>query len=311
MSTEAVKWAMDDAPMLHTDKGKPDTSARYVLWALAEHARPDGTNSHPSNLRLQYRTGLDDRTVQRALRRLEKAGLITKTGTVQGRTKWRLVMNLKRPEFDWAELEAENEERKRATADRVRRHRAKRVTHSDDVTETHSDDVTESDVTHSEGVSNALEVRYVTHSDDVRNALSAALTTNNHQSNHQEELPSQEAQPADEHLGYGIPDAARPLVDGLTAAGVVVRWPFKGDGWFPLLGLISKSGVPALIDHATKAAARATEPIDSARYFMRGWSELPPLPPPDVERPPLRAVKPGGHKPFQPPTDPSVYANGF
>lgn len=91
-------------------------------------------------------------------------------------------------------------------------------------------------------------------------------------------------------LDHGIPRAARPLVDGLSAAGVIVRWPFKGNGWFPLLGLISKSGVPALLDHAVKAAARAPEPVDSARYFMRGWSELPPLPPPDTERPALRAV---------------------
>jgi DNA-binding transcriptional ArsR family regulator len=178
VSTEAVKWAMDDAPMLRTDKGKPDSSARYVLWALAEHARPDGTNAHPSVLRLQYRTGLDDRTVQRALRRLEKGGLIKATGTVQGRTKWRLAMHLRRPEFDWAELEAVCEEQKKATAERVRRHRANRVTHSGDVTETHSGDVTEPDVTHAEDVSNALGERYVTHSDDVCNALNAPLTTN-------------------------------------------------------------------------------------------------------------------------------------
>jgi hypothetical protein len=91
-------------------------------------------------------------------------------------------------------------------------------------------------------------------------------------------------------LDHGIPRDARPLVDGLSAAGVIVRWPFKGNGWFPLLGLISKSGVPALLDHAVKAAARAPEPVDSARYFMRGWGELPPLPPPGAKRPSLRAV---------------------
>ncbi|MFK8851556.1 hypothetical protein [Streptomyces sp. Ac-502] len=36
-------------------------------------------------------------------------------------------------------------------------------------------------------------------------------------------------------------------------------------------------------------AARRTD-VDSARYFLPGWSELPPLPPPGTERPPLRAV---------------------
>lgn len=86
----------------------------------------------------------------------------------------------------------------------------------------------------------------------------------------------------------GIPDAARPLVDSLTAAGVVVRWPFKGDAWFPVLALINKTGVPAMVDHATRAATRAN--VESARYFMRGWSELPPMPPPDAPRPALHAV---------------------
>lgn len=89
-------------------------------------------------------------------------------------------------------------------------------------------------------------------------------------------------------LAHGIPTDARPLVDGLTAAGVTVRWPFKGDGWFPVLALIKKTGTAAMINHAVKAANRAN--VESARYFIRGWSELPPLPPPGTERPPLRAV---------------------
>ncbi|MFI0768588.1 hypothetical protein ACH4TQ_27430 [Streptomyces sp. NPDC021218] len=117
----------------------------------------------------------------------------------------------------------------------------------------------------------------------------------------------QESQPA-AGLDYGIPEAARPLVDGLTAAGVTVRWPFKGDGWFPVLALIQKSGVPAMVDHAVKAAART--PIESAKYFLKGWSELPPLPSPGAERPPLRAVS-GGWQPYQNPADHSVYQNGF
>ena len=118
---------------------------------------------------------------------------------------------------------------------------------------------------------------------------------------------SRQGEPAPERLGYGIPEAARPLVDGLTAAGVVVHWPFKDNGWFPVLGLIEKTGVPALVDHAVQAAARAPEPVGSAKYFMRGWSELPPKPAPGAERPPLRAVS-GGYQPYQQPS-PEVYAN--
>jgi hypothetical protein len=190
---------MDDAPMLRTDKGRPDSTARHVLQVLAEHARSDGSNAHPSVLRIQYRTGYDERTVQRALRRLEAGGLIRQQGTVQGRKKWRLQMHLQRPEFDWAELEAEAEEGKRQAAERQRRARQKRVTqsesvtvtHGESVTVTHSDDVTEGGVTHSESVSHALPVRDVTHSASECHALSAPLTVTNHQQNHQEPFAGQ------------------------------------------------------------------------------------------------------------------------
>ncbi|GAA0289247.1 hypothetical protein PV735_05495 [Streptomyces turgidiscabies] len=194
MSTEAVSWAMDDAPMLRTEKDRPDSTARHVLQVLAEHARPDGSNSHPSNVRIQYRTGYDERTVQRALRRLEAGRLIKRQGTVNGRPKWKLQMHLKRPEFDWAELEAEAEDAKKQAAERQRRARQKRVTQSESVTVTdgesvtvtHSDDVTEGDVTHSDSVSHALPVRDVTHSASECHALSAPLTTNEPSENHQE-----------------------------------------------------------------------------------------------------------------------------
>ncbi|MFD7101899.1 hypothetical protein [Streptomyces celluloflavus] len=120
---------------------------------------------------------------------------------------------------------------------------------------------------------------------------------------------SQQEEPAPDRHAYGIPDAARPLVDALTAAGVVVRWPFRGDEWFRVLALIEKTGVPALVDHAVKAAARAD--IGSAKYFMRGWSELPPLPAPGAVRPQLRAVSGGSWQPYRNPENPSVYENGF
>ncbi|WP_033307377.1 hypothetical protein RFN58_07065 [Streptomyces iakyrus] len=100
----------------------------------------------------------------------------------------------------------------------------------------------------------------------------------------------QESQPP-APIGYGIPDAARPLVDALTANGVVVRWPFQGNAWFPILAMISKSGVPAMVDHALKAAARTN--IESAKYFLKGWSELPPMPTPGAH---LVAL-PGGPTP--------------
>lgn len=99
-----------------------------------------------------------------------------------------------------------------------------------------------------------------------------------------------ESQP--EPTGHGIPDAARPLVDSMTASGIVVRWPLQGNEWFPLLALIKKCGVPALVAYARRTADRTH--VDSARYFMRGWAELPPAPAEGshihVPRPHLRAV---------------------
>lgn len=94
-------------------------------------------------------------------------------------------------------------------------------------------------------------------------------------------LASKTATP--DRLDYGIPEAARPLVDALTTAGVVVRWPFRGNGWFPVLSVITKSGIPAMVDHAVKVASRTT--VESANYFLKGWAELPPLPTPGTERP--------------------------
>lgn len=75
---------------------------------------------------------------------------------------------------------------------------------------------------------------------------------------------------------YGIPEWARPLVDGLTNAGVIVRWPFRGTQWFPVHSMIKKSGAGAMIEHAVKVSKRTN--VESAKYFIQGWQELPPLP---------------------------------
>lgn len=179
MSHEAVTWAMDDAPMLRTAKGKPDTTARTVLQVLAEHASKHGHNARPSVTKIRYRTGYERRTVQRALRRLEDAGLIKATGTHGDVTVYSLALHVKRPASDWTELLAEEELDKEAAKERQRKARARRaaaVTDSDTVTVTDSDDVTEGGVTDSDDESHASEVRDVTHSECGCHALSAAVT---------------------------------------------------------------------------------------------------------------------------------------
>ena len=131
MSHEAVTWAMDDAPMLSTDKGRPDTTARNVLQVLAEHADKRGQGARPSVIKIRYRTGFNRRTVQRALRRLEDAGLIKATGVHRDITVYALALHLTRPASDWAELLEEEEQHKEEAKQRQRKARARRAAGSD------------------------------------------------------------------------------------------------------------------------------------------------------------------------------------
>lgn len=99
-----------------------------------------------------------------------------------------------------------------------------------------------------------------------------------------------------------IPDAVRPLVDGMNASGLRVRWPFQGNQWFEIHALMKRSGTAALIEYALAAAAGAKTPVLSAKYFLGGWRELAPMPDPSsdivpISRPQLRAVN--GHQPQQ------------
>jgi hypothetical protein len=189
---------MDDAPMLHTDKGKPDTTARHVLQAIAEHASKTGGNAHPSVLRIQYRTGYDRTTVQRALRRLEKGALIKRDGVREGRIRWQLAMDMRRPDTDWAALEREEEDVRSAAAERKRRSRANAVTHSESVTVTDTEGVT---VTGAESVTEPMSRTQrpaVTDFKSGRHALNAALTINQPSDNQLLKDPSSPAAQKDD-----------------------------------------------------------------------------------------------------------------
>lgn len=76
--------------------------------------------------------------------------------------------------------------------------------------------------------------------------------------------------------GGNIPAAARPLVDRITASGVVVRWDLAPAEWFVVDALIKRSGVDMLAAHAVKSAGRRE--VAHARYFLRTWQSLPPAP---------------------------------
>jgi len=115
-------------------------------------------------------------------------------------------------------------------------------------------------------------------------------------------------EPAPPVLGPEIPTNCRPLVDTLTAAGILVRWNLAPAEWFIVEALIQRTGVAALAAYAQKQAA--AKDISYAKYFLPGWRELPPMPEAGTTRPPLRAVS-GGWQPYTNPTDVSAYSNGF
>lgn len=238
MSVEAVKWAMNDAPMLRTDKGKPDTTSRHVLAALAEHAHSNGRNAYPAVPLLQWKTGYSRRTVQEALGRLEAAGLIEDSGTRNGATVWALAMHLQRPASDKAEINAETEQRRAATAARVRRHRSKDVTLSDGVTVTPPNSVTEPDVTPFDGVRNAVEQRYVTPSD----------------------APKPSVEPSRESLSPPVPQQARHL-----AAVPDERENFTSDA-----DTVAAAWTTARGSRNSKAAAAVAE--SASHLIADGWA---------------------------------------
>jgi hypothetical protein len=160
-------------------------------------------------LRIQYRTGYDRTTVQRALRRLEKAGLIAKDGTVDSRTRYKLAMELRRPATDWSDLEREEDGFRAAAAERKRRSRSKGVTHAESVTVTDGEGVT---VTDAESVT-----ADVTDSTPSRHALKVRPSRTERRPNHQ--------QPSDNQLLKDSSPAAasnqleKPVVPVQTKSG--------------------------------------------------------------------------------------------
>ncbi|MFH9574265.1 helix-turn-helix domain-containing protein [Streptomyces sp. NPDC017454] len=315
MSTEAVTWAMDHAPMLRTEKGKPDTTARHVLQVLAEHASPTGTDAHPSVLRIQYRTGYDRTTVQRALRRLEKGELIAKDGMKESRTRWKLAMYLHRPATDWSDLEREEDEFRAAAAERKRRSRSKGVTHAESVTVTDAEGVT---VTHAESVT-----ADVTHSKSVRHALKVRPSRTERRPNHQQPSDNQllkdssSATEPDEQQAHTAPVQTKSSSEKkdhhLAAFGAFwSNYPKKRDreeakkAW---IAAIERGVEPKRMVDAAQAYARERFGQDPkftkypATWLNKGCYDDEPDPQPG---PHLRAVA-GGYQPYRDPTDESVY----
>lgn len=313
-----MTWAMDRAPMPRTEKGKPDSTARHVLQVLAEYAQPDGSNTHPSVLRIQYRTGFDRSTVQRALRRLETAKLIVKDGVREGRTRWQLSMHMVRPESDWTDLEREEDDFRAAAAERKRRSRSKSVTHAESVTVTDSECVT---VTHAKSVT-----ADVTHGTPSRHALKVRPSRTERSPNHQQPSDNQlhkdssspaaqedPSAPAAETKQAAKPRATKPATDEhLEAFGAFwLNYPKKRAREEAKKAWIAAIGRGANPQHIVTAAAgyakeRASEDAKytkhPATWLNKGCYDDEPDQP---ARPHLRAV--GDYQPWRNPEDHSGY----
>lgn len=57
-----------------------DTTLKFILLSLADYADDNGQNVYPSIATIQRKTGYGERTVQRAFRELEEAGILVRVG---------------------------------------------------------------------------------------------------------------------------------------------------------------------------------------------------------------------------------------
>lgn len=124
---EPVRWA-ESVPLLLRGNGTPDTTAHHVLLVMATYADPDGTNIRPSLATLTKKSHLTkQRTTTDALRRLEDAKLIIRSGELTGGTVvWRLNYDLPIDVDTTAEEFAERRARELAKqAERQKRYRDK------------------------------------------------------------------------------------------------------------------------------------------------------------------------------------------
>jgi hypothetical protein len=84
-----------------------------------------------------------------------------------------------------------------------------------------------------------------------------------------------------------IPLEARPLVDELSRNSVIVCWPFGGRSVVSHPRHDPQKRCPR--NGRPRHQGRRRQPVESAKYFLAGWRELPPLPEPSTDRPSLRA----------------------
>ncbi|MCY0959630.1 mucin-2 [Streptomyces sp. H27-H5] len=111
-------------------------------------------------------------------------------------------------------------------------------------------------------------------------------------------VPPTEVQLASYGSTPAVPPNVVPLRDALTAAGIVVEWSLETAEWFRLEAIVARTAVAALVEHARGQFGRARTRPRSVRYFLPGWTALPPVASgaptaPGADVIPLDAARPG------------------
>jgi hypothetical protein len=178
MSYEAVCWALYDAPTLLLPSGKPDAIARFVLVARAERADAKGRDTYAGTADLIRATGLDERTIERAERRLEHAGLLIRAGISRlGTVLWHCDMSQKRADDNAAWAAAQIEKRRKADRERQQRSRERRKAGTENAPGIEGDVSPKIAVTDSASVTSGFEIRDVTDSASGCHGFNAPQTT--------------------------------------------------------------------------------------------------------------------------------------
>lgn len=108
-----------DMPNLKTDDGQnvPDSTAKFVLLALADHCNDEGEGAYPGVRRLCKKTSMSNQTVCNALNALRHNGYTTLEGKSKADTN-NYTINLKKLGFQ--PLEQDNSSRQNPTAPAAR-----------------------------------------------------------------------------------------------------------------------------------------------------------------------------------------------
>lgn len=69
----------------------------------------------------------------------------------------------------------------------------------------------------------------------------------------------------------------QPLIKALTEAGITVSWGMPPDDLIRVADAVERAGVPAMVRFAVDTQRTRRDRILYARYFVRGWSGLPPM----------------------------------